>query len=183
MIRVFFDGSEIAGRYIMRLNQNVQPYQREFTVGTTICRRFEIDIRNGGYSAVPEEVILYEDNEETDQNSWDELIKSVGDDLDALKGLELTNQDNIRMVPDILQNEEGYFFPVFSSAEEMGEYGESFSKVEVHFLEAVSFAEHNEKDVLGIVLNPFTKQFVVNKDMFDVMKKMKSRIVEDSIQE
>lgn len=81
MIRVFFDGSEIAGRYIMRLNQNVQPYQREFTVGNTICRRFEIDVRNGGYSAVPEEVILYEDNDETDQNSWTRYATLLVDDV------------------------------------------------------------------------------------------------------
>ena len=61
----------------------------------------------------------------------------------------------------------------------MGEYGENFSKLEAHFLEAVSLAEHNEADVLGIVLNPFSKQFVVGKDMFDVMKNMKSRLVEN----
>jgi hypothetical protein len=41
--------------------------------------------------------------------------------LDSLAGMELTNQDNIRMVPDILQNGDDFFFPVFTSAEEMGE--------------------------------------------------------------
>jgi hypothetical protein len=33
------------------------------------------------------------------------------------------------MVPDILQNGEEFFFPVFNTAEEMGEYGDYFSKI------------------------------------------------------
>ena len=115
---------------------------------------------------------------EKDQKEWDELVKSVGDDLESLKGMTLINSDNIRMVPDILQNGDNYYFPAFSSAEEMGEYGEGFSKIEVHFLEAIAMAEHNEKDVCGIVLNPFTKEFIFKKDMFDVMKNAKSRIVD-----
>ena len=43
-------------------------------------------------------------------------------DLDLLVGKELHNQDNIRMVPDILQNGDDFFFPVFTTEEEMGEY-------------------------------------------------------------
>ncbi len=115
---------------------------------------------------------------EKDQKDWDELVKSVGDDLELLKGMTLTNSDNIRMIPDILQKDDDYYFPVFSSAEEMGEYGEGFSKIEVHFLEAISMAEHNEKEIYGIVLNPFTKQFIFKRDMFEAMKNSKSRIVD-----
>lgn len=73
--------------------------------------------------------------------------------LDSLVGKTLSNQDNIRMVPDILQNGEDFFFPVFTSAEEMGEYGQQFSKIEKHFLEAANLARNNEKKVKGIVIN------------------------------
>jgi len=96
--------------------------------------------------------------------------------LDTLKGQELTCHDSIRMIPDILQNGDNYFFPVFTSEEEMGEYGDSFSKVQKHFLEAVHLAEKNEKDVSGIVINAFTEPLVVPKEIFDIIADMPSMI-------
>ena len=65
------------------------------------------------------------------------------------------------MVPDILQNGDNYFFPVFTSEEEMGEYGEQFSKIPGHFLRALNMARNNEKDVKGTVINVFTEPFDV----------------------
>ena len=101
-------------------------------------------------------------------------------DLDLLVGKELHNQDNIRMVPDILQNGDDFFFPVFTTAEEMGEYGEQFSKIQRHFLEAASLARNNEKNVAGIVINAFTEPFVVPREMFDVIAGMNSSFETDS---
>ena len=80
-----------------------------------------------------------------------------------------------RFVPDILQNE-GQFFPVFSTAEAMGEYGEDFSKVQKHILEVISLARNNEKELKGIVLNAFSEPFVLDKELWDVVERMKSRI-------
>ena len=80
------------------------------------------------------------------------------------------------MVPDILQNGEDFFFPVFSSAEEMGEYGEGFSKIEKHFLEAIGLAINNERDVQGLVVNAFTEPFVLDREIFDIVQKMKTRL-------
>ena len=94
--------------------------------------------------------------------------------LDSLVGKTLSNQDNIRMVPDILQNGEDFFFPVFTSAEEMGEYGERFSKVEKHFLEAANLARNNEKNVTGIIINAFSEPFIVPCDLFDLIAEMPS---------
>lgn len=76
--------------------------------------------------------------------------------LDSLVGKTLSNQDNIRMVPYILQNGEDFFFSVFTSAEEMGDYGQGFSKIEKHFLEAANLARNNKKKVKGIVINAFS---------------------------
>lgn len=114
-----------------------------------------------------------------DKTAWDEIIgKAIEDgDTDSLIGMELTNQDNIRMVPDILQNEDGFFFPVFTSAEEMGEYGENFSNVEEHFLNAMNLAKNNEKKVSGIVINAFTDPFVVPAEMFDIIEGMESNLI------
>ena len=96
--------------------------------------------------------------------------------LDSLAGMELTNQDNIRMVPDILQNGEDFFFPIFTSAEEMGEYGERFSKIQKHFLEAANLARNNEKNVKGIVINAFTEPFVIPREIFEIIAGMKSSL-------
>ena len=96
--------------------------------------------------------------------------------LQSLVGKTITNQDCIRMVPDILQNENDFFFPVFTSAEEMGDYGEAFSKVEKHFLEAANLARNNEKNVAGIVINAFTESIVIPKELFDIITGMPSSI-------
>ena len=99
--------------------------------------------------------------------------------LDSLVGKTLTSHDNIRLVPDILQNGEAFFFPVFTTAEEMGEYGQGFSKVEKHFLEAANLAQNNEKKVAGIVINAFSEPFVVPVELFDVIAEMPSSMKEE----
>ena len=38
--------------------------------------------------------------EETDFTAMEKLVMDAKDNLDSLVGMELTNQDNIRMVPD-----------------------------------------------------------------------------------
>lgn len=104
------------------------------------------------------------------------MVEGASDNLDSLVGLEMSNEDAIRLVPDILQNGDNFFFPVFSSVEEMGEYGEHFSKVEKHMLEAIAMARNNDKKVSGIVLNAFTEPFILEAEIFDIVEKMKTRL-------
>lgn len=111
-----------------------------------------------------------------DMTAMQKAIEESGDDLSTMVGQTFTNTENIRMVPDILQNGDAFFFPIFSSAEEMGEYGQGFSKVEKHFLEALQLAINNEKNVSGIVLNAFSEPFVLEREIFDIVQNMKSRI-------
>lgn len=107
-----------------------------------------------------------------DRKRWDEIVLSSADDPDSLKGMELTAEDEIRMIPDILINEVQYFFPAFTSCEEMGEYGDHFSKVQKHIMEIINLARNNEKDVKGIVINAFTQPFMVPMDMLSIIEKM-----------
>ena len=123
---------------------------------------------------VPCNVVL----SDQDQEKWGKVISEHEDDPDELIGTMLTNDDVIRMVPDILQNGEECFFPIFSSAEEMGEYGENISIVQKHMLEVIPLARNNDNHVSGIVLNAFTEPFVINNELFDMIEKLKSRIVE-----
>lgn len=86
------------------------------------------------------------------------------------------SHDEIRMIPDILQNGDKFFFPVFSNLEAMGEYGNGFSKVQKHFLEALVLANNNEKDLEGIVINAFSEPFELYKEIWNLVEEMKSRI-------
>lgn len=85
-------------------------------------------------------------------------------DLESLVGHTFVSRDEVRMIPDILQNGDDLFFPVFSSDEEMGEYGEHFSKVQMHFPEAANLALNNEKNVSGIVINAFSYPFEIPRE-------------------
>ena len=107
---------------------------------------------------------------------FEQAMKDAEDDLSALVGEEFTTNDEVRLVPDILQNGDQFYFPVFSSEEEMGEYGEHFSKIQKPLLEVIPMARNNEKNVSGIVLNAFTEPFVLDAKIYDIVEKMKSRL-------
>ena len=66
----------------------------------------------------------------------------------------------------------------FSSIEEMGEYGNNFSKVEKHFFEAMSYA-NGKPETVGIVVNAFSMPFVVPKDWFEIIGSFPTNIDED----
>lgn len=113
---------------------------------------------------------------DADYDSFSRVVLDAADqgDLDSLTGRTLTSRDPIRMVPDILQNGDDFFFPVFTSEEEMGKYGESFSRLERSFQEAAVLAKNNEKHVKGIVINAFTFPFVIPAEMIDIITNLPS---------
>ena len=82
------------------------------------------------------------------------------------------------MEPDILQNGEDFFFPMFTTAEEMGEYGHTFSRIRMHFLDAADLARNNEKNVAGIVINAFSDKLNLPNDVVDIITEMRSSIEE-----
>ncbi len=81
-------------------------------------------------------------------------------------------------IPEILKNGDKYFFPAFSGETEMDNYGNRFSKVKRHFLEVLSLAKSNDKDVSGVVLNPFSEPFVLDKKLWELVESMRSRLSE-----
>ena len=113
---------------------------------------------------------------EEDDARFKKMMEQKEDNVEDLVGEQFTAHDPVRLIPDILQNGEKYFFPVFSSAEEMGDYGDDFSKVQKHILEVIPLARNNEKNVAGIVLNAFSDPFVLDAGLFDMIEGMKSRI-------
>ena len=113
---------------------------------------------------------------DTDQKRMEELIESLDGDFEKLAGMEFVAKDETRLIPDILQNGDAFFFPIFSTEEAMGEYGDDFSKVQKHILEVIPLARNNEKEPAGIVLNAFSESFVLDKEIWDIVENMKSRI-------
>lgn len=111
---------------------------------------------------------------ENDQARILEMIESA--EKGSLVGSTFSNNDDVRMVPDILQNGDKYFFPVFSNVEAMGDYGNNFSKIQKHFLEALRMARANKKNVVGIVINAFSEPMIIDGELFDVIENMKSSL-------
>ncbi len=103
----------------------------------------------------------------------DRTVEGVLAVLDILKNSTVwipCHEEEIRMVPDILQNADGLFFPVFSSQEEMGEYGDQFSKIEKPFMEALELARNNEHDLVGIVVNAFSDPLGLPWDALEIIE-------------
>ena len=117
---------------------------------------------------------------DADQSNMERMVEKAesGEGPESLVGQVFTTVDEVRFIPDILQNGDDLFFPVFTSEEEMGEYGDGFSKVEKHFLDAISWAKHN--DVVGIVIDAFSEPFIVSAEMLDVIAEMDSSVGEEA---
>lgn len=106
----------------------------------------------------------------------EDMLEDVKEDPEQLVGMTLTTKDQVRLIPDILENDGDLFFPIFSSEEEMGEYGDNFSKVAQRLVDVIPLARNNEKELKGIVLNAFSEPFVLESVLFDLVENMKSRI-------
>lgn len=116
---------------------------------------------------------------EEDQKAVEQMIEEAGDDLDSMIGKTFTSQQNIRMIPDVLEKDGQRFFPVFTTEEDMSEYGEHFSKLQQSFMDVLRIARNNdqfEEKLTGIVINAFTEPFVLPEELYEAVEKMASRI-------
>lgn len=136
-----------------------------------------MEILRDSYVWVPCNAVM----SETDQKRLRELVENLNlnGNSEELKDVEFVSKDKTRLIPDILQNGDAFFFPIFSTAEAMGEYGNDFSKVQKHILEVIPLARNNEKELVGIVLNAFSEPFVLDRKIWDIVENMKSRIEEE----
>ena len=87
------------------------------------------------------------------------------------------------MVPDILEKKKDLYLPVFSSTDEMGDYGDRFTAVPMHFLQVMDIAENHKRDLKGIIVDAFTTPFAVEKKLFSSVKNMNSRIETPEVSE
>ena len=90
--------------------------------------------------------------------------------INALKDIKLYvpgyDEDGI-FVPDLLESKDELFFPTFTSIENMHMgYGKE-TIVKVMPIEDILKAV-NEKNLQGFVINAFSRQFIVTKDLFEL---------------
>lgn len=96
--------------------------------------------------------------------------------LHAQKGDTVTTSGNIRMKPDILQNGDAFFFPMFSNAEQMPEdYAAKFSNINMSVLQCIKMAKTYDK-VIGLVLDAFTDPVVLEYQLADIIPRLESRL-------
>lgn len=115
-----------------------------------------------------------------DMEQVKKMLEESKNDPDSIINSTFTTKNVVRMVPDILQNGDDFYFPVFTSEEELGEYGDNFSKVSHSFMTAVSYFKKSEQKLAGIVINAFTDPFVVNDNMIAVIEKINHEIHENA---
>ncbi len=60
----------------------------------------------------------------------------------------------------------------------MDEYGDNYSKVQKHFRDVLPLAKNNEKNVAGIALNAFGEPFILVRELFDAVERIKSMFEE-----
>lgn len=131
-----------------------------------------LEILRDSYVWIPCNAVMSDE----DQARFMAMLEEQKEDI---VGKNFVTLDETRLVPDILQNGDNYFFPVFANEAAMGDYRKGFSIIQKHFLEAITLAMNNEKDLSGIVVNAFTEPFVLDKELWDLVQKMKTRIVDN----
>ena len=118
---------------------------------------------------------------ERDKKTMERIYRERKRRNDPTYGATLTNKDEVRMIPDILESDDGkLFFPAFTSVKEMGDYGDEFNKIPAGFLEIMHMAENHELDLTGIVVNPFSEAYAIDRKYFSVIASMPSGIIEDN---
>ena len=96
--------------------------------------------------------------------------------LHAKAGDTVTTGGAIRMKPDMLKNGAGeLFFPAFTLKEETPEdYRNTFSWITMDFMNCVHNAYRNE-NCAGVVVNGFSKSFVVNRPLMKFMLELEEQ--------
>ena len=98
-----------------------------------------------------------------------------GADYDSLSEKEkVILRDGAKFFPDVLTSDGKAFLPAYTSESEIGDHHkESKARLHMPIFGAIDMAVDMIKDVAGIVINPYTENFIVNKELFDVIRKMK----------
>lgn len=111
------------------------------------------------------------------------LIMSEKDEemfMNVKAGDVVSTNDDIRLKPDILQNGENFFFPIFSNMDEIpDEYGSHFSTINMSVLQCIEMAKSYDH-VCGLVLDAFTDPCVLEYPIADLIYQFESRLAPET---
>ncbi len=107
---------------------------------------------------IPMNAIISEKNAEIMKNS------KVGDEVQLA--------EDLRMVPDYLQDPEGkLYLPIFTQEEQVDkEYHDQFSGVWIHISEAIDLYRHPREKLSGIILDAQTQPYIFTENMIKVIE-------------
>ncbi len=118
------------------------------------------------------------------KNAIEAFVKERNEE-NTLDVLELLRDSRMRVMcngfnltPDLVKNGDVYYFPVFTSDKEMGAAGKGQQKIERNFLDCIAITRKNSHEIAGIVVNPFTIPFILDKSYFEVIERMPSSFIE-----
>lgn len=122
------------------------------------------------------------------RNSVDEFNSNQNGDT-LIKVLELmrdsyvwvpystqTESEDDHDAPAIIHDNTDYYFPVFSSLEEIKDVFDASKAQRKHMLECFKMARDAKNHISAIVLNVFSGAFILNRDYFDLVENMKSNL-------
>ena len=93
------------------------------------------------------------------------------DDIDNEKDANIVNSGT-QFFPLILTADKHRFVPVFTCEEEIGDHCGDSARVTMPFLHAIDMALDTGNDIEGIVVNPYTDDFILDKELFGTIRKM-----------
>ena len=98
-------------------------------------------------------------------------IEQLVNNLDDLKGKEFTTSNPIRLKLELLKTPQGeFFFPMYSSPQEIPDTAGDCSIVEQHFLEALILAKNDKHNISAVIIDPFSESIILGKDIFDLLE-------------
>lgn len=96
--------------------------------------------------------------------------------LDVKIGDIVSTHNQIRLKPDILQNGDKFFFPIFSNEEQIpAKYGSRSSTINLSVIQCIEMAKSYER-VCGLVLDPFTEAMIIDYELADLIRTFESRL-------
>ena len=99
------------------------------------------------------------------------LVQATGSKAEA----ESSDSKPILM-PDLLKNDEGTFFPVFSDVQQLpAEYAEHFSFVKLPAVRCIETAL-SQKEITGLVVDAFTEAMIIPRNSAAIMLKMRNHL-------
>lgn len=110
-------------------------------------------------------------------------IEAAGKTIDDLEGEDAAKfAEGMILLPRFLENSGHKFLPAFTNEDEIGDQMDGAARFHMPFLHVIEMAAEGYVEYEGIVINAFTDDFIVNKELFEIIPQLKP-LFDDSVEE